>query len=56
MRLWQIDVGYACAGVVTDEKGIIRVAAPIFKWAKGKTISEIERWVQKKCGTLRRVD
>lgn len=56
MQLWQIDVGYACAGILVDEASVVRHAAPIFKWMKGKSILEIERWVKGKKGTLRRVD
>lgn len=52
--LWQIDVGYACAGIVTWGD-VVKVAAPIFKWMIGKSILEIERWVKGKRGTLRKV-
>ena len=55
MQLWQIDVGYACAGIEVDEKGVVRNAAPIFGWMTGKWISEVQRWVHGKKGTLRRV-
>lgn len=41
--LYQIDTGYACAGIVTENKIVIE-AAPIFKWMISKHTSEIEQW------------
>lgn len=55
MELWQIDIGYACAGIIADSDRIVVSAAPIFKWMIGKSVSEIERWVKSKKGTLRNV-
>lgn len=55
MQLWQIDVGYACAGIEVGKNNWVQHTAPIFKWMTGKSISEIQRWVQRKNGTLRRV-
>jgi hypothetical protein len=55
MQLWQIDVGYACAGIEVNENNKVQRTAPIFKWMTGKSISEIQHWVQRKNGTLRRV-
>lgn len=55
MQLWQIDIGYACAGIEVDEQDVVRNAAPIFKWMVGKRISVVQRWVDGKRGTLRKV-
>ena len=49
--LFQIKLPYATAGIVTD-RGIVVCTAPIFKWMMGKTIQEVEEWVDKKKGTL----
>ena len=53
-HLWQIDVGYACAGIISDGKKICR-AAPIFGWMAGRTLAEACSWVQRKHGTVVRV-
>lgn len=42
--LIQIDTGYACAGVIINEQGIVIDAAPIFSWMKGKSIHEVKQW------------
>lgn len=39
-ELWQIDSGYACAGVITENGKIIETA-PIFKTLLGKNIAVI---------------
>lgn len=44
MRLVRLDVGYACAGLIVDSRGIITEAAPIFKWAIGKRFADVRRW------------
>jgi hypothetical protein len=55
MQLWQIDVGYACAGIEVGKNNWVQHTAPIFKWMMGKSILEIQHWVQRKNGTMRRV-
>ena len=52
--LWQIDTGFACAGIVCDNQGFCIDAAPIFKWMIGKHYYEIEEW--KRIKSIRRVD
>ena len=42
--LFQIDTGYACAGIETNKQGIVCNAAPIFAWMVGKSFSEIKKW------------
>jgi hypothetical protein len=49
--LYQIDVGYACAGIVIEE-GVVTVTAPIFTWMIGKGLPYIEQWVKSKGGTI----
>lgn len=43
MVLVQIDTGYACAGVMSED-GVITETAPIFKWMVGKTVQEVKKW------------
>ncbi len=44
-RLFLIDVGYACAGIITTN-GVITNQAPIFEWMFGKTLQEIKPWLK----------
>lgn len=44
MTLYQIDTGYACAGIETNDDGIVIFAAPIFKWMIGKNIDNVLEW------------
>lgn len=54
--LWQINVGYACAGIEVAPNGICIGGAPIFRWMVGKSMNEIYKWVEKKRGTMRKVE
>lgn len=50
-KLYQIDVGYACGGVVVDSTtspAIVVEAAPIFKWMVGKTWVKAKEWAWKR--------
>lgn len=42
-KLYQIDTGYACAGIILKNKICIE-AAPIFRWMIGKNDIEISKW------------
>jgi hypothetical protein len=55
MQLWQVDVGYACGGIEVDEQNVVQNAAPIFRWMVGKQISVVQRWIEGKRGTMRKV-
>lgn len=54
MWLYQVDTGYACAGIVLYDAGVCIEAAPIFTWMIGQHFYDIYYW--KKIHTLRRVD
>jgi hypothetical protein len=56
MRLYQITLNYACAGIEIGNSGRCCKAAPIFKWMLNKTQAEIEHWVKSKKGTFILVD
>jgi len=43
-RLYQIDTGYACAGVIVNADNIVIQTAPIFRWMIGKPTSQIKKW------------
>lgn len=49
--IYQIDMGYFCAGIIV-EKDIIIETAPILNWSKGKNIRELQQWVEKKKGKI----
>ena len=36
--LYWINLRYACAGVITNERGVIMKSAPIFKGFQGKSV------------------
>ena len=50
-ELWQVDVGYFCAGIVTENEKVT-FAAPILNWAIGKPLSTVQKWVSSKNGRL----
>jgi len=50
--LFQLDTGYACAGIVVEDN-VCTEAAPIFRWMIGKQLEEIMAW--KKLKHIRRV-
>jgi len=41
-RLYQVSTSYLTAGVITDESGLIKVAAPILKWSLGKNLTVLK--------------
>ena len=47
-RLFQVDVPYFCAGVVTDLEGRIVEAAPIMAGWKGKTVEDVVAYYTRK--------
>lgn len=51
MRLLQVDVGYACFGVVV-EGGKVVDAAPIGRWMIGKDEGVVRAWVAQKGGRI----
>jgi len=53
IEMIQVDVGYACGGIEVKASRVV-LAAPIFRWMLGKTFDEVERWVKKKHGYMRR--
>lgn len=54
--LYQVDVGYFCCGIVVDENTRrVTEAAPIMKWAVGKHLDDVRRWVLSKSGKLTRL-
>lgn len=48
-KLFQVQTSYFTAGIVVKNKKIIK-AAPILKWAIGKTLSQFEVWAKTKKG------
>jgi hypothetical protein len=50
-ELWKIDVGYFCAGLLSED-GIVIKAAPILKWTLGKNIEDVQKWVKSKRGLM----
>lgn len=59
--LLQIDLPYACGGIVVEGKlekdedlGFMKVteAAPIFKWMIGKDLTYVTQWVKSKGGKV----
>ena len=50
--LYQIDITYACFGIVIDKDGIVIETAPIGRWMVGKHLSTITKWVESKKGSI----
>ena len=53
-ELYYIDTGYAYAGIILNEEGVVIESAPIFKWMIGKHLLEICNW--KKIKEIRRIN
>lgn len=43
-KIYRIEMTYMCAGVITNEDGIIIRTAPILKWSFGKHINSVKKW------------
>ncbi len=58
--LYQVDVGYACAGIVCEGDTVdtmkVVEAAPIYKWMVGKPFLKVMEWVNWKEGKIVKVD
>jgi hypothetical protein len=56
VALWQIDIQYACGGIVVDSDGrVIKAIAPIFRKQVGWSIQDVTQWVEKQNGKLTRI-
>lgn len=54
MRLFHVDVGYACYGIVS-EGGAVTQAAPIAAWMIGKTLQEIKPFLLQKKAIVKEI-
>ncbi len=50
--LYRVATHYFVAGVVVDDRGRITTAAPILKWARGRSLAALTRWVESKGGEV----
>lgn len=50
-KLFWVDTGYACAGVVCSAGQVIE-AAPIYRWMVGRSMAEVERDLRRRCRRL----
>jgi hypothetical protein len=46
---YQVDTGYACAGIEVGPGWVVVSAAPIFRWMVGKRLQDIARWKKLQC-------
>jgi hypothetical protein len=49
--LYRVVLPYFVAGVIV-RMGVVVEAAPILRWAVGKSLADLETWVRKKRGNL----
>ena len=54
-RLCQVTTSYFCCGIEVED-GVVVAAAPIMKWAVGKSDTAVREWVRKKKGTMEAVE
>lgn len=54
MRLFWIDIHYACFGIVTLD-GIVIDVAPIGGWMQGKSLAQIKPWLLKKKAIVKEI-
>lgn len=52
--LWQVTAPHLCAGLVTEDDEVI-AAAPILKWAIGKSREELRGYFREQGWGVRRV-
>ena len=53
--LYRVVLPHAVYGVVVDEStGRVTEAAPIGRWAVGKPLDAVKRWVERRGGTVER--
>jgi hypothetical protein len=50
-KLFQVDVGYACFGLIVEDQTVIE-AAPIAQWAVGKQAQKVFDYFLGKGGTI----
>jgi hypothetical protein len=48
--LVRVEVPFAVAGVITNDRGIVEVAAPILHWSIGLHVSKVFSWAKRKGG------
>jgi|GEM_PF-6548485 len=48
LKLVRIHATYFCCGVFIDTNGIVKDAAPIVNWSRGKHYSVIEKFLERK--------
>jgi hypothetical protein len=57
VEIWQIDIQYACGGIVVGNDGrVIKAIAPIFRKQIGWSIQEVAQWVEKQNGKLTKIE
>ena len=54
MRLFLVDLPYACYGIEVDRHWVTTVP-PIARWMRGQHIDRVRRWVQGKGGWISEV-
>jgi hypothetical protein len=56
LQLWQITLPYGVFAIRVDPVSKqVGDTAPMGAWMRGKPFEQVERWVRKKRGSLRRV-
>lgn len=54
-RIYQIKLSYATFVIITNKDDIVVRTAPIGKWMKGKSIYQIQNWVKRKNGIIKKI-
>jgi len=55
MRLFHVDVGYACYGIVSEGDKVTE-AAPIASWMIGKTLQDIKPFLIQKQAIVKEIN
>lgn len=53
-RVFWIDVGYACFGIISQDDVIVKTA-PIGRWMIGKKLKDIKPWLIKKKSIVKEI-
>lgn len=52
MRAFWVDLGYACFGIVSDDRGVVCEAARLAAWMVGETLQEIKPFLLRKAAKV----
>jgi len=56
LTYYRIELSYACGAIVVKDHLVTDLGAPIFNWLKGRNLAYASNWVEKKNGTITKME